>query len=58
MHVGQVIELKWENKQDGGLVYGSGQYLVTELMHKVQLGGYSTTTMDCVSKDVLQGVMN
>lgn len=57
LHVGDIIELTWENKYNGGSVYGTGQYLITEIMHKIQLGGYSTTTMDCVSKDTLQKVM-
>ena len=56
LHVGHIIELKWESK-NGGMVYGSGEYLVTSMMHKIQLGGYSTATIDCVSKDVLQRTM-
>lgn len=50
---GKVIRLMWQNKYDTTTsVYGSGEYLIVSLMHTVKLGGFSTTTMDCVSRTV------
>lgn len=58
LHAGQVITLKWENKKEGGpQVYGSGDYLISSMMHHIKLGGLSVTVMDCVSKTVSQGVV-
>lgn len=53
MHVGQIIRFEWFTKTDNpSELYGTGNYLVTALTHSIQLGGYSTTTMDCVSQTV------
>lgn len=53
MHVGQIIRFEWFTKSDNPQeLYGTGNYLVTALTHSIQLGGYSTTTMDCVSQTV------
>lgn len=57
LHVGQVITLNWRNKNSGGEVYGSGDYLIASLVHDIKLGGFSVTNMDCVSKTVGQGVV-
>lgn len=51
LHAGKVINLEWTNKY-GGLVYGSGTYLISSISHAIRLGGFSTTTMDCVSTSV------
>lgn len=55
IHAGDMINLTWNNKNAGGLVYGSGDYLVVSMQHSVRLGGFSTTTMDCVSRTVGNG---
>lgn len=47
VHAGDIIRFEWQSR-NGGTVYGSGDYLVTALTHKVLLGGFSTTTMDCI----------
>ena len=53
---GKVIRLMWQNKYDTTTpVYGSGEYLIVSLMHTIKLGGFSTTTMDCVSRTVGSG---
>lgn len=57
LHVGQLITLEWRNKNSGGEVYGSGDYLIASLVHDIKLGGFSVTNMDCVSKTVGQGVV-
>lgn len=58
LHVGQIITFKWANKDEPNTpVYGSGEYLISSMMHTVRTGGFSTTTMDCVSKTVGQGVV-
>lgn len=58
IHAGDVITFNWFDKENGGqLLYGSGDYLVASMTHRVQMGGYSTTTLDCVSKTVGQGIV-
>lgn len=57
LHVGNIIRLNWNNKLGGGPVYGSGDYLISSLNHNIKLGGFSVTTMDCVSKTVGGGVV-
>mgnify|MGYP003339588044 CR=1 FL=1 len=51
LHASKVIKFEWTNKY-GGLVYGSGTYLISSISHAIRLGGFSTTTMDCVSTTV------
>lgn len=48
LHAGKIVSFEWKNK-NGGLVYGSGDYLISSLTHKVLLGGFSTTTVDCIT---------
>jgi hypothetical protein len=56
MNVGKVIKFSWTNKNaDGTPVYGEGDYLITGMQHSIRLGGFSTTTLECVSKTVGQG---
>jgi len=57
-HAGKVIRLEIYNKNDTTLLnYGSGDYLIVSLTHNIKLGGYSTTTMDCVSRTVGSGIL-
>ena len=59
IHVGDLINLNWpgKNRSGGGAVYGSGTYLVTALSHKIMLGGFATTTMDCVAQTAGGGIV-
>lgn len=58
LNVGKIIRLELYNKQDGTLKnYGSGDYLISALVHKIKMGGFSTLTMDCVSRTVGNGVV-
>lgn len=56
LNVGKIIKLILNNKNDPQKKnYGSGDYLVMSLTHNLKNGGFSTTTMDCVSRTVGQG---
>ncbi len=57
IHAGDVVALKWLDKGNSQELYGSGEYLVASMTHRVQMGGYSTTTLDCVSNTVGQGIV-
>ena len=60
IHVGDLVGLNWKNNRNGaagGVVYGSGTYLVTALSHKIMHGGFATTTMDCVAQTVGKGTV-
>jgi hypothetical protein len=57
-HAGKVITIKLHNKNEPGVfLYGSGDYLISSMVHTVKRGGFSTTTMDCVSTTTGQGVV-
>lgn len=56
-HAGKVIRLNLYNKNDGSIMlYGSGDYLISSMVHTIKRGGFSTTTMDCVSITVGKGI--
>lgn len=57
IHVGDIINFIWNNKYTGNYLYGSGTYIVSGLNHNIQLGGFSTTTLDCVSVTAGTGVV-
>lgn len=58
LHAGNVIKFEWKNKLDTNTnVYGYGNYLISSLVHNVRMGGYSTSTMDCVATSVGQGTV-
>lgn len=58
LNAGKVITLDLRNKEDPSQQnYGSGDYLIHSLTHKIQYGGFSTTALDCVSTSVGQGVV-
>jgi hypothetical protein len=62
LNAGKVIDVNFinaESAQNGGFAknYGSGKYLILHLYHTIQRGGYGTTTMDCVSTTVGQGIV-
>lgn len=52
LHVGQMIGFTWIGKSGenvGVPIYGSGNYLIVALKHNIQLGGFATTTLDCIT---------
>lgn len=58
LNVGKVIEVSLYNKEllpDQVKLYGSGKYLILNMFHHIVQGGFSVTTMDCVSTTVGQG---
>lgn len=56
LHAGDIITFKWNDKDErGNLIYGSGDYLIVSMTHRIKLGGYATTTFDCVAKTAGQG---
>jgi hypothetical protein len=58
LHAGDVIEFKLFDKQQGSqLLYGSGNYMISSMSHKIHLGGYATTTLDCVATTVGVGIV-
>jgi hypothetical protein len=58
LHAGKVIHIELQNKVENTLLnYGSGDYLIVSLTHNIKRGGMATTTMDCVSTTVGEGVV-
>lgn len=57
LHAGDIINFTWTDKDGCSLLYGSGDYLIASMTHRVQMGGYATTTFDCVAKTVGQGIV-
>lgn len=57
LHAGDVINFSWKNKEDPRVdVYGAGSFLISSMSHTIRLGGFSTTTLDCVASSVGQGI--
>jgi hypothetical protein len=64
LHVGQMINVTFPNMTDGQHAgpmmsedYGSGLYLISAMSHTIRAGGFSWTTLDCVSKTVGSGTV-
>lgn len=58
LHAGKVIKFEWKNKESPGEnVYGYGDYLIMAMVHNIRMGGYSTTTLECVATSVGQGIV-
>ena len=55
LHAGSIISLTI-NDAYNRTAHGSGVYLVSSMTHKILLGGFSTTTLDCVTQTVGQGL--
>lgn len=54
LHVGQMIGFSWVYKSGDSVradtpVYGSGSYIIVALKHNIQLGGFASTTLDCIT---------
>lgn len=54
LHVGNQITFTWPNKSEnvGADIFGTGTYLISSLKHNIQFGGFSTTTLDCITKNI------
>ena len=59
MHAGKVINVEFVKKGPSTkeLLYGSGKYLIVNMVHTVKNGGYSTTTMECVAQTAGRGIV-
>lgn len=57
LHAGDVITLNWKNKATGQPVYGSGDYIIVSMTHKLHLGGHSITVLDCASNTIGEGAI-
>lgn len=57
LHAGKVIKFQWKNKENNSDVYGYGDYLIMSMVHNIRMGGYSTTTLECVATTVGQGIV-
>jgi hypothetical protein len=58
LNVGKIININLLNKEDPSVKnYGSGDYLIVNMVHNIKNGGYATTSMDCVSTTVGQGIV-
>ena len=58
LNVGKVIKVKLYNKEllpNQVERYGSGDYLILNMFHHIVNGGFSVTTMECVSTTVGRG---
>ena len=56
LHAGEVIRFEIYNKEKDGIpLYGTGDYLIVNLVHTIKYGGYAVTTIDCVSRTVGTG---
>lgn len=59
LHAGKIIEIALQRKGTKTIdyLYGTGKYLIVNLVHNVKNGGYSTTTMECVAQTAGQGIV-
>jgi hypothetical protein len=58
LNVGKVVRVSLYNKEllpNEVKLYGSGDYLILNMFHHIVNGGFSVTTMDCVSTTVGRG---
>jgi hypothetical protein len=61
LNVGKMINVGFIRKGSGNegedRLYGSGTYLIVNLLHTIKSGGLSTTSMDCVAQTAGQGIV-
>lgn len=63
MNVGKLVKVEFKRKgvetedSSEGRLYGSGTYLIVNLVHSIKNGGFSTTTMECVAQTAGQGIV-
>lgn len=55
LNAGRTVKVNFFNTKDGSLNYGSGKYLIVNMTHNIKLGGFGTTTVDCVADSVSRG---
>ena len=57
IHAGDTIDVKFYAKRDDVDDYGSGKYLIVNMVHNIKPGAtmYGTTSVECVSRTVSQG---
>lgn len=62
LNVGRVIYVKIPNTnpnykgEENRWHFGTGRYMIASMTHNIKLGGFGTTTLDCVSNTVAVGV--
>tara|TARA_R110000772_G_scaffold99174_1_gene198787 strand:- start:66989 stop:68290 length:1302 start_codon:yes stop_codon:yes gene_type:complete len=54
MNVGRTIDIMFYDKNNKEN-YGSGRYLITNMLHNLKAGGFGVTVLDCVSDTVAAG---
>lgn len=60
LHAGKVIRVNLYNKEEKGKgvqAYGTGDYLILHMFHHIVEGGFSVTSMSCVSTTVGKGIV-
>ena len=62
LNVGKMIDVLFPRKTgkagtSDDVLYGTGRYLIVNLVHTIKSGGFSTTTMECVAQTAGQGVV-
>jgi hypothetical protein len=59
LNVGKMIDVLFPRKSGitDDKLYGSGRYLIVNLVHTIKNGGFSTTSMECVAQTAGQGVV-
>ena len=63
LNAGKMIDIELTRKgvntqsSSESKLYGSGRYLIVNLAHNIKLGGFSTTTMECVAQTAGQGIV-
>lgn len=56
LNAGKMITVKLPNPKNDELLFGSGDYLIVSMTHKLTHGGYGITMLDCVANTVAVGV--
>lgn len=62
LNAGRVIDIKIPNTNPDFIGdanqwnFGSGKYLIVNLTHNIKMGGFGTTTLECVSNTIAVGV--
>lgn len=60
LHAGKTVDVELKRKgtkNANDFLYGTGRYLIVNMVHNIKNGGYSTTTMDCVAQTAGQGIV-
>ena len=60
LHAGKTVDVELKRKgtkNANDFLYGTGRYLIVNLVHNIKNGGYSTTTMECVAQTAGQGIV-